>query len=200
MLPKGRVVGGWEKNVFIKKIIADTHCHPYKQQFWSRAFPLPSEGTMRRKGSSRRECAHGPARQTRVVKRTGREVWESRPIAAVPARTVPRTHEGPSLEICAGNLSSFLSGNKKKKKNSYLYEECIAFYMQLPKTQLWAKSIWQNPLAALIQFLKEISCWKVTEKPSSCAPRLGDSKLSLLRGSPCLMPLPSVLSNQWINK
>lgn len=148
MLPKGRVVGGWEKNVFIKKIIADTHCHPYKQQFWSRAFPLPSEGTMRRKGSSQRECGHGPARQTRVVKRTGREVWESRPIAAVPARTVPRTHEGPSLEICAGNLSSFLSGNKKKKKFLSLWR----MYRLLHATA-------KNPTVGKIHLTKPLSCF-----------------------------------------
>lgn len=135
--------------------------------------------------------------QTRVVKeKVGGKCEKVIHLAAVPAWTVPWVNKSPSLEISVGTLSSFLS----EKKFHILVKNVLRSTCNCQKPNCRQKSIWQNPLTALIQFLKEISCWKVTEKPSYCTWRLGVSKLSVLRESPCLMFLLSMPFNQWINK
>lgn len=117
-------------------------------------------------------------------------------LAAVPAWTVPCINRRPSLEIAAGTFSSFLSG----KKIPILRKNVLPSTRNSQKPNCRQNPSDKNPLTALIQLLKEISCWKVTEKPTYCTLQPGVSKLSLLRESPYLMPLPSKPFNQWINK
>lgn len=81
----------------------------------------------------------------------------------------------------------FRKKKKQKTNNSSPCEECIALDTQLPKNPTVAKSVSHNPLAALIQLLKEISCGKVTEKPASGTLQRGVPRL-LLRESPCSTP------------
>lgn len=146
----------------------------------------------------REDDGEGPAGTRAFVDQTTRQGWLRRRLAgkcekvihltAVLAWTWPWINKSPSLENPAGILSSFLSG--EKKKNSYPCEECIAFNTQLPKPNCRQNPSDKNPLTALIQFLKEISGWKVTEKPAYFTLQPGVSKLSLLRGSPTSCPFP----------
>lgn len=140
-----------------------------------------------------------PDHQTRVVtEEVGWEVWESHPPYSCPGLNMTMDkQESLSRESCWHLV--FIPFWKKKKIH-------IPVKNVLPSTRNCQKPNCRqnpsdkNPLTALIQFLKEISGWKVTEKPAYCTLQPGVSKLSLLRGSPYLMPLPSRPFNQWINK
>lgn len=150
----------------------------------------------------------GPAGTRAFVDQTTRQGWLRGRLAgkcekvihltAGLAWTWPWINKSPSLENPAGILSSFLSG--KKKKIHIPVKNVLPSTHNCQKPNCRQNPSDKNPLTALIQFLKEISGWKVTEKPTYCTLQPGVSKLSLLRGSPYLMPLPSRPFNQWINK
>ena len=77
--------------------------------------------------------------------------------------TLPWINKSPSLENPAGISSSFLSG--KKKKIHIPVKNVLPSIRNCQKPNCRQNPSDKNPLTALIQFLKEISGWKVTEKP-----------------------------------
>lgn len=111
--------------------------------------------------------------------KTGWEVWESLPPnSCLCLHSAAHKQGSLSRDICWHLvLIPFW------KKCSCPREECIAFCVALPKTELEATSSRQNPLTALIQFLKKISCRKVMEKPSQLHMAAWGFKASTTKGT-----------------
>lgn len=119
----------------------------------------------------------------------GWEVWESHPPYSCPGLNMTMDkQESLSRESCWHLV--FIPFWGKKKKIHIPVKNVLPSTRNCQKPNCRQNPSDKNPLTALIQFLKEISGWKVTEKPTYFTLKPGVSKLSVLRGSPTSCPFP----------